>query len=89
MNKTLSYVASPKDEGKTIGWILKERLHLTARQIRRVKFTPFGIQVTPPKDPLEAMERGHDEDRNQIKVTVKTVIHPMEEITAFFEETEE
>lgn len=83
MNKTLSYVAKPEDAGKTIEWILRERLHLTKRQIRRVKYAPLGIRrvfaAGPAHTPSER-EGGIAGDQ----VTVKTVVCPNEEITVFF-----
>lgn len=45
MNKQLNYIAAAEDEGRLLGAVIKERLGLTTRQLRSVKFSPNGITI--------------------------------------------
>ena len=92
MDKKLTYTATHEDDGKTVLAILRERLFLTARQIRRLKFTPGGILVERPSGEKPLQNTGvarQEEAGKQPMTTVKTVIHSGETITVFFQETEE
>ncbi len=90
MDKKLTYTVTGEDDGKTVGFILKERLFLTARQVRHLKFTPGGILVerngSISLSEEACLER---QDAGLPKITVKTVIHSGETITVFFKESEE
>lgn len=45
MNKIITYTVDREDEGLTLGQILKNRLGLTVREIRSVKFDPEGMLI--------------------------------------------
>lgn len=92
MNKTLTYTVTGEDDGKTIGFILKEKLFLTARQVRHLKFTKGGIRVeksVPSASHTTDALAWNDAAFDFPKITVKTVIHSGETITVFFQEAEE
>jgi len=74
MSKRIEYVAQAGDEGMSLGKVLRERLGLTARQIRKIKFDPEGLQLN-----------GSREARGRY-VTTRTVIHENDVITAFFQD---
>lgn len=45
MERFLNFTVSEEDEGRTVDWLLRNRLELSVRQIRRAKFREYGIRV--------------------------------------------
>ncbi|MBQ4187380.1 MAG: RluA family pseudouridine synthase [Firmicutes bacterium] len=74
MSKRIEYTARAEDEGMSLGKVLQERLSLTVRQIRKIKFTPEGLKLNGAREAGGRL------------VTTRTVIHENDVITAFFQD---
>ena len=74
MSKRIEYTARAEDEGMSLGKVLQDRLGLTVRQIRKIKFTPEGLKLNGAREAGGRL------------VTTRTVIHENDVITAFFQD---